>query len=121
MAIRFRRMDAGIEDAIQASTHDIGVGGAFIETDQPLPVGTALDLEIDLGVDGAAGADDEAGASSGGDIVALTGEVRWVAEPGRGPAGHPSGMGVKFGPLEVDVLLALSDYFAELARAEGRS
>ena len=106
-------MDAGIEDTVAASTHDIGVGGAFIETETPLPVGTALDLEIDLGPGGASDGD--------GDTVALTGEVRWVAEPGRAPGAHPSGMGVKFGPLDVDVLLALSDYFAELAQSGGRA
>lgn len=86
--------------AVTATTRDIGVGGAFIATEQPEPVGTALDLEID--VPGATGA------------IAITGEVRWVTMPGGDGEPREPGMGVKFGALDVDALLALSDFFAHI-------
>jgi hypothetical protein len=41
-------------------------------------------------------------------------EVRWLAEPGRLPPGCDAGMGLAFAQLEVDALLALSDYLAGL-------
>jgi uncharacterized protein (TIGR02266 family) len=99
--VKFRPEGAPASDAVVAHTHDIGVGGAYIATDRPAAVGSRLDLEIEVG-----------GASSS---LALTAEVRWVANADRLLAGREPGMGVKFGALDVEALVALSDFFASLA------
>jgi hypothetical protein len=117
--VRFRAT-GGSAEWLTAFTRDIGVGGAFIETDQPVPAGTMLEVELDV--------------PGPGPALTLAAEVRWVLEPSEAkdaPSGPASaldaamapapatprapGMGVKFGALEVDALLALSDYFATLA------
>jgi hypothetical protein len=45
----------------------------------------------------------------------VKGEVRWIVDSADDEREH--GMGVKFGGLDVDQLLALSDYFASLTAA----
>ena len=100
MTVRFRAEGAPISDAIAAHTHDIGVGGAYIATERPAAVGSRLELEID--VPGPTGP------------IALSAEVRWVANADRLLAGREPGMGVKFASLDVDALLTLSDFFASL-------
>jgi type IV pilus assembly protein PilZ len=96
--LRYRR--AGSEDdEITAVTANIGVGGAFVLTIRPEAVGTQLVLAVQI---------------PDRDLpLRLRGEVRWTkSEPA-----EQAGMGVKFAPLEVEDLLALSGYFATL-RAE---
>ena len=100
VTVRFRPEGAPVTDAIAAHTHDIGVGGAYIATERPAAVGCRLELEIDV-----------PGQST---AIALSAEVRWVTNADRLLAGREPGMGVKFAALEVDALLALSDYFASL-------
>lgn len=101
MTVRFRPEGAPPTDAIVAHTHDIGVGGAYIATERPAAVGSRLDVEIEV-----------PGPAS---PIALSAEVRWVANADRLLAGREPGMGVKFAALDVDALLALSDFFASLA------
>jgi uncharacterized protein (TIGR02266 family) len=101
VTLRFRPSDAPVGDAVEAYTHDIGVGGAYIATARPLPVGCSLELEIDV-----------PGPSA---PIGLRAEVRWVANADRMLAGREPGMGVKFASLDVEALLALSDFFASLA------
>lgn len=87
-------------ESVAATTRDIGVGGAFIATDQPCAVGSSLDVDIDV-----------PGQTR---PISLRAEVRWIAEASGERAG---GMGVKFAALDVDALLALSDFFAQIAAA----
>lgn len=101
VAVKFRPEGAPPSDAIVAHTHDIGVGGAYVATDRPAAVGTRLEVEIEV-----------SGPTS---PIALAAEVRWVANADRLIAGREPGMGVKFAALDVDALLALSDFFASLA------
>lgn len=98
--LRFRAL-GGDPEWVSTQARDLGIGGAFVATYRSLPVGTALEVEVDL-----------PGPSG---TVSLSAEVRWLAEPGRLPAGCDAGMGLAFGPLEVDALLAVSEYLAELA------
>ena len=103
MSVKFRATGAPDSDFILAHTDDIGVGGAYIATERPAAVGSALDLEIEV-----------PGPAS---PIALNAEVRWVANADRLLAGREPGMGVKFAALDVEALLALSDLFASLAGA----
>ena len=69
VAVKFRPAGAPQSDSIVAHTHDIGVGGAYIATERPAPVGCRLEVEIE--VPGPAG------------LIALSAEVRWVANADR--------------------------------------
>ena len=99
MRLRFRA-SGGDAEWVPTMARDLGVGGAFVATYRSLPVGTDLEVELDL-----------PGPSG---TVRLRAEVRWLAEPGRLPPGCDAGMGLAFAPPEVDALLALSDYLAGL-------
>jgi uncharacterized protein (TIGR02266 family) len=101
VTVKFRPEGSSDSDAIVAHTHDIGVGGAYIATERPAAVGSWLDVEIDV--------------PGPGSPISLQAEVRWVANADRLLAGREPGMGVKFAALDVDALLALSDFFASLA------
>lgn len=94
MPVRFHGEQAAW---IDAATRDIGVGGAFIQTTSVLAVGAALTVEITL--------------PTTAQLLALPAIVRWVAE---GEAVAAPGMGVQFVGVDVDLLLALDDYFASL-------
>jgi Tfp pilus assembly protein PilZ len=102
--LRFRAL-GGHPEWVSTQARDLGLGGAFVATYRSLPVGTDLEVEVHL--------PDQNGT------VALRAEVRWLAEPGRLPPGCDAGMGLAFAPLEVDALLALSEYLAGLAGDPG--
>lgn len=86
---------------IAAVTSNIGVGGAFILTEQPPELGTELHIEIDV--------------PTADDLIKVTAEVRWTSD------GEETGMGVKFLNLDVEALLKLSEYFASLTGAEAET
>jgi uncharacterized protein (TIGR02266 family) len=96
--LAFCPADSDDDVLITASTRDISVGGAFIEHDRPLPIGTELYVELHL--------------STAGEPLELDAEVRWIVPPGG--EGVVPGMGVAFLDLSVDALLMLSEYFASL-------
>jgi PilZ domain-containing protein len=77
---------------LTAETRNIGVGGAFIASAQPLSVGTTLTVELKL--------------PTSDQTFTLPAVVRWASADG--------GMGVQFVGVDVDVLLELNDYFATL-------
>jgi len=104
--LRFRAL-GGDPEWVSTQARDLGLGGAFAATYRSLPVGTELEVEVDL--------------PSPSGTVALRAEVRWLAEPGRLPPGCDAGMGLAFGELDVDALLGLSDYLAGLAGEPGPS
>lgn len=85
-------------------TANIGVGGAFLLTETPESVGTALAISLRV-------------PDRQQDIV-LEAEVRWAIDTSSaaGPGVPGAGMGIKFAPLEVDALLALQEYFSTLQK-----
>jgi uncharacterized protein (TIGR02266 family) len=86
----------------RAVTSNIGVGGAFVLTGSPLPVGT--DLLISLTVPTAEAP------------IETNAQVRWVVTADEADELHSAGMGIKFLRLDVEALLQLSEYFASLTR-----
>jgi hypothetical protein len=92
LKVRFRRADGRGALEESASTNDFGIGGAFVETERLLPVGTVLQLTLV--------------APSAWDPLELGGEVRWTSStPGR-----PKGMGIEFRgitPVQSEALYAL--------------
>ena len=94
--LAYREVGDGDHAPARAFTRNIGVGGAFIVTDQPAAVGAKLNIVIDM--------------PTSGRTIQVSAEVRWSSPD--------SGMGVKFHDLDVDQLLQLSEYFASLTGSE---
>jgi len=97
----FRRTDgantaAGLPQ-VATVTANIGVGGAFVLSEHPEAVGTALEVCIQV-----PGQTNE---------LILDADVRWVCGSSPSQAG---GMGLQFEALEVAALLLLRDYFSSL-------
>ncbi len=85
-----------------ATTRNLGVGGAFILCDDPLPIGTELYVELEI--------------PTADESIAVDAEVRWLVP--RGDEHDNPGMGVQFLDVSVDALLQLSEYFASLTGQE---
>jgi uncharacterized protein (TIGR02266 family) len=100
--LAFCPVDSESDDLITASTRDISVGGAFIEHDRPLPIGTELYMELYV--------------PTSEEPLEIDAEVRWIVPPGGD--GIVPGMGVEFLDLSVDALLMLNEYFASLTGTE---
>lgn len=90
MKVRYR----GTGDWVDASTRDIGVGGAFIAASPQPEIGSTLTVELTL--------------PTSDRVFTLPSIVRWVRP------GDDGGMGVQFVGVDVDILLELNDYFATL-------
>ncbi len=89
---------------IRAITSNIGVGGAFVLTPAPLPVGSKLVVRISIPM--------------AEQPIETNATVRWMISPEAADELHAVGMGIKFQRLDVAALLVLSDYFASLTRAD---
>jgi uncharacterized protein (TIGR02266 family) len=90
VALTLRRDPEGAE-ATAAYTRDLGTGGAFIVTDEPLERGATLIVQIAL----------PAGS------LEVRAEVRWADD---GEADGKAGVGVRFLGLEDAALAMLDDY-----------
>jgi hypothetical protein len=89
-------------ELLSGVTSNIGVGGAFILSTQPLRVGTRLHAQLKV--------------PTSEIPISVDAEVRWIVT--RLEDEHGAGMGVKFSGLDVEALLRLSEYFASLTGAE---
>lgn len=89
MSLKFR--PAADQAWTEASTRNIGVGGAFIVTPDIPVVGASIAIQLTL--------------PTSDQTFSLPAVVRWAAG---------DGMGVQFVGVDVDVLLELNDYFATL-------
>src|SRR5271169_155163 len=83
---------------------DLGTGGLFVETEEPMPVGVLLTLEIEIPGEPAASP--------------AVGRVTWVREAAAAEDGKPAGMGVTFIDVDDTVLSAIDRLLAHEARAE---
>ncbi len=92
LPVRFRI--AAHASWVDAATRNVGVGGAYIATDDPPEVGTTLTVELTL--------------PTNEQTFTLPAVVRWAS------LAAPAGMGVQFIGVDVDVLLELNDYFSTL-------
>lgn len=95
--IRYRRLDEPHAREVEALTRNIGVGGAFILTDSPLPIGTLLEISIS--------------SPATWEPVRVRAEVRWI---GSGAGEDDVGMGVSFRDLHPRDVVALHDFFVSL-------
>ncbi len=90
--------------ATRAITSNIGVGGAFVLTESPLPVGSRLVVRIEV--------------PTARRVIETDATVRWVVPVESADEIHHAGMGIKFQRLDVDALLLLSEYFASLTSSD---
>jgi uncharacterized protein (TIGR02266 family) len=82
---------------VTAETRNIGLGGVFVATHEPPPIGERVSLHLAL--------------PDWDESHFVTGEVRWVRDADDSP--HPtesSGMGVKFIKLSLYVAAALDNF-----------
>ena len=102
IALHYRLAHPDDAEIVEAHTLNIGVGGAFIASDSPPAIGTGLVVILEVPTT---------------DLpIEIDAEVRWTTDGGSEP--RSAGMGVKFGALDVEHLLMLSDYFASLTGTE---
>lgn len=83
MAATVRLQFDALEEAQEGFTANLSIGGMFVQTTNPRPVGTLLRFELDLG---------EAEPIRG------VGEIVWIRVHSLGPDA-PSGFGIQFGHL----------------------
>jgi len=101
MRIRYRRNEPGSTLEHAATTSDLGLGGAFIRTDRPLPIGTPVLLLLD--------------SPTSWDPLQLEAEVRWVSE---GNGSDPPGFGIRFDHLSGTQATALYELIEASGYAE---
>jgi uncharacterized protein (TIGR02266 family) len=100
LAIRYRKPGTGASAWIDAETRNIGVGGAFIASQDPMKTGSEIEIELHV--------------PTCEQPLVLKGQVRWIQDEGT----EDAGMGVQFHDVDIDVLLELNDYFASLTGVE---
>jgi len=100
--IRWRRLDEPHTREVDAQTRNIGVGGAFIVSETPAPVGTPIEIAI--------------ASPATWEPVRVRGEVRWVTPVG---GEEEPGMGVSFQDLQARDVVSLHDFFVSLQFVEG--
>jgi type IV pilus assembly protein PilZ len=83
LKVEYKRLNTFFYDY----TKNISKGGTFIKTDKPLDIGTVFLFKLQL--------------PAQADPLTLRGEVRWIVKEGEPlpphiPAGHETGMGIRF-------------------------
>jgi uncharacterized protein (TIGR02266 family) len=94
----------GASPPVRAVTKNIGVGGAFVSTPDPLPPGTPLRLTLVV--------------PQATQPIEVRAEVRWIIDGKHDEPERDYGMGVKFSALDVEQLMLLNDYFASLTTTD---
>jgi hypothetical protein len=98
--VRYRVLEHGqLSEERFAVTKNVGVGGAFILTQDPEPPGAALQIFLEVPQH---------------KPIEIRADVRWIVDGKHDEPAGEHGMGVKFNSLDVEQLLALNEYFASL-------
>lgn len=98
--LSYRRADGNQTLTGENESHvvaiNLGVGGAYLLSQTPEPVGSLLKIHLHI--------------PGEEDALRIEGEVAWTKDGKLGDAG----MGVQFAQLDTAALLALGNYFAKL-------
>ena len=105
LAEHFRRIDPRYDRQLEievlfegkkqtSTTRNISLGGLYLESASPLPIGTTVQLRFLL--------------PTQPEPVEVAGDVRWVVKKG---AGDQSGIGIRFQGLRARDVWALNRYF----------
>ncbi len=85
------------QDLLTSYSVNLSTGGLFLETEDPLPAETPLNLEFDL--------------PTGASIIACQGRVAWVNPPDRSKKQQlPPGMGIQFLNLSLEDMGKIRDF-----------
>ncbi len=84
VAVPIRLQFDALEESQEGFTANLSIGGMFVRTKNPRPVGTLLRFELDLGE---------------GEPIRGVGEIVWMRAHSLGPDA-PSGFGIQFGHLD---------------------
>ena len=106
MAEHFRRIDPRYDRQLEievlfegkkqiSQTRNISLGGLYLESASPLPIGTTVQLRFQL--------------PTQPEPVEVAGDVRWVVK--KGAAGNQSGIGIRFQGLRARDVWALNRFF----------
>ena len=106
MAEHFRRIDPRYDRQLEievlfegkkqiSQTRNISLGGLYLESASPLPIGTTVQLRFQL--------------PTQPEPVEVAGDVRWVVK--KGAAGDQSGIGIRFQGLRARDVWALNRFF----------
>ena len=106
MAEHFRRIDPRYDRQLEievlfegkkqiSQTRNISLGGLYLESASPLPIGTTVQLRFQL--------------PTQPEPVEVSGDVRWVVK--KGAAGDQSGIGIRFQGLRARDVWALNRFF----------
>lgn len=93
--LRWRPASAAPGTEVEATTTNLGVGGAFLPSRVPLPVGTAVVVLLS--------------SPTSWDPIEIPAVVRWVTEA---TSGKDPGMGVQFLDLSDKDIVRLNDLLA---------
>ena len=92
--MRYRVLEHGqLSEERFAVTKNVGVGGAFILTQDPEPPGAALQIFLEVPQH---------------KPIEIRADVRWIVDGKHDEPAGEHGMGVKFNSLDVEQLLALN-------------
>jgi uncharacterized protein (TIGR02266 family) len=92
-----RRVDVEIlvdGKEIHTVSRNLSLGGMFVETDDPLPEQTSIQVRFKV--------------PTQPEVIDVTGEVRWIE---RSQPGRPGGMGIRFHGLRARDVWALNRFF----------
>jgi len=95
--VRFRTEGQGPDKEREALTQDLGLGGAFILTDEDIPEGEKLTLTIQP-------PDDP-------EPIVVWAVVKWRSD---GSGDRPKGVGIQFEQVGAETLANLNDFIASL-------
>ena len=106
LAEHFRRIDPRYDRQLEievlfegkkqiSQTRNISLGGLYLESASPLPIGTTVQLRFQL--------------PTQPEPVEVSGDVRWVVK--KGAAGDQSGIGIRFQGLRARDVWALNRFF----------
>jgi len=106
LAEHFRRIDPRYDRQLEievlfegkkqiSQTRNISLGGLYLESASPLPIGTTVQLRFQL--------------PTQPEPVEVAGDVRWVVK--KGAAGDQSGIGIRFQGLRARDVWALNRFF----------
>lgn len=80
--LKLRYKSASVDEFAERESGDLSVGGIFIKSEEPLPIGTLLKFEVQL--------------SDETSIIAGVGRVVWNRSAEASSEDAPTGMGIKF-------------------------
>ena len=103
VVVRWRPASAAPGTEVDATTRNLGVGGAFLPTPVPLPIGTHVVVLLS--------------SPTSWDPIDIPAVVRWVTDPGT--EGKEPGMGVQFLEMSDKDVVRLNDLLSLRWEDEG--